>query len=94
MKGIVFTEYLEFIENKFGYEIVDKLLNEVDLPSGGHYTAVGSYDFSELLQLLMKTSQLTKAPADKLLYGFGLHVMPVFKRGYPIFFDGLTDARR
>lgn len=92
MKGIVFTEYLEFIENKFGYEIVDKLLNEVELPSGGHYTEVGLYDFSEMAQLLMKTSQLSKAPVDKLLYGFGLHVMPVFRKRYPIFFESQTDA--
>jgi len=85
MKGIVFTEYLEFIENKFGYEIVDKLLNEVDLPSGGHYTAVGSYDFSEMVQLLMKTSQLSKAPADKLLYGFWLTYYACFSKDIQYF---------
>ncbi|MEQ8238758.1 MAG: heme NO-binding domain-containing protein [Cyclobacteriaceae bacterium] len=92
MKGIVFTEYLEFVENQFGYEMVDQLLNEVSVPSGGNYTAVGSYDFSEMVQLLMKTSQLSQSPPDKLLYRFGLHVMPVFRKGYPIFFEGQTDA--
>jgi len=92
MKGIVFTEYLEFVENQFGYETVDQLLNEVNLPSGGNYTAIGSYDFSEMAQLLMKTSHLSQLPPDKLLYRFGRHVMPVFQKGYPVFFQGQTDA--
>ena len=30
MKGIVFTEFFEMVEEKFGFEIADRLVNETD----------------------------------------------------------------
>ena len=35
MKGIVFTEFLEMVEEKYGYEVVDQIIEESKLPSGG-----------------------------------------------------------
>ena len=40
MKGIVFTELIELVEKKFGLEMVDTIIGESDLPSGGVYTSV------------------------------------------------------
>jgi hypothetical protein len=86
MKGIVFTEYLEFVEDKFGYNIVDDLMTNIDLPSGGAYTAVGSYEFTELVQLLIKTCELTKKEPGFLLNKFGWHLFSIFTKSYPQFF--------
>ena len=33
MKGIVFTEFLELVEDKFGLETVDEIINNSDLKS-------------------------------------------------------------
>ena len=52
MKGIVFTEFLELVEDKFGLEMVDKIISEAQLESNGTYTTIGTYSFSEMLQLL------------------------------------------
>ena len=52
MKGIVFTEFLDLVEDKFGLEMVDKIIQSSDLESGGIYTSVGTYKFSEMLQLV------------------------------------------
>lgn len=90
MKGIVFTEYLEFVEDNFGYNLIDELMTSMDLPSGGIYTAVGSYEFTELIQLLLKTCELTKKEPAFLLNKFGWHLFGVFTRAYPQFF---TEAR-
>ncbi|MBT8311465.1 MAG: hypothetical protein HKP23_01335, partial [Flavobacteriaceae bacterium] len=39
MKGIVFTEFLEMVEDKFGLEVVDTIIEKAELPSEGVYTA-------------------------------------------------------
>jgi len=41
MKGIVFTEFLEMVENKFSPELADRIIEGAEVPSGGVYTAVG-----------------------------------------------------
>ena len=39
MKGVVFTEFFDMLEQAHGYELVDKLLETTELESGGVYTA-------------------------------------------------------
>ena len=86
MKGVVFTEYLEFVEKSFGYDMVDQLITSCDLKSGGIYTAVGSYEFIELVQLLTKTCELSHKQPEYLLRKFGWHLFGFFTEGYPQFF--------
>ncbi len=82
MKGIVFTEFLELVEDKFGLEMVDKIIEQSDLPSKGIYTAIGTYSFSEMLQLLTHLSQNTKIDIDTLLQVYGEHFFNVLKENY------------
>lgn len=49
MKGMIFTEFLEMVEEKFSMEMVDQILSESDLPSGGIYTSVGNYPHTEIV---------------------------------------------
>ncbi|WP_406683448.1 heme NO-binding domain-containing protein [Seonamhaeicola sp. MEBiC1930] len=82
MKGIVFSEFLELVEEKFGMEMVDKIINESNLESGGAYTAVGTYAFSEMLQLLQSLSGNTGISIDDLLLTYGEHFFKVLKENY------------
>ena len=43
MKGIVFTEFLEMVEEKYGLEMVDDIIENANLQSHGAYTSVGTY---------------------------------------------------
>jgi len=52
MKGIVFVKLNEFIEELWGDEFWDELLEEAELPSGGVYTTVGTYDDQEFFTLI------------------------------------------
>lgn len=92
MKGIVFTEFLEMVEEKFGYETVDALLTENKLPSGGIYTSVGTYDHSEIVTLLGALSQKTGTAIPILLNAFGQYLFFTFKKNYPVFLDSAKDA--
>ena len=83
MKGIVFTEFLELVEDKFGIEMVDNIINASNLESQGVYTSVGTYSFSEMLQLLQHLSANTGISIDDLLLVYAEHFFSVIERNYP-----------
>ena len=83
MKGIVFTEFLELVESKFGLEMVDKIITQSKLESEGAYTSIGTYRFSEMLQLLGNLSNNTGISTDNLLLVYGEHFFGVIEKSYP-----------
>lgn len=92
MKGVVFTEFLDMVEDKFGYEMVDTLLDSNDLPSGGVYTAVGTYQHAEMVQLVTTLSQESKLDVPTLLKTYGKHLFGTFKKGYPAFINAASNG--
>jgi len=83
MKGIVFTEFLELVEEKFGLEMVDRIISSSELASDGVYTSVGTYSFSEMLQLLQHLSENTSISIDNLLLVYAEHFFGVIEKSYP-----------
>ncbi|MBC7568552.1 MAG: heme NO-binding domain-containing protein [Spirosoma sp.] len=92
MKGIVFTELLEMVEEKYGYEFVDQLLSESDLPSGGIYTAIGTYGHAEIMTLLRHLSQSTNTPVPDLMQTYGRYMFRAFTRSYYPLIEHSTTA--
>lgn len=92
MRGIVFTELLEMIEDEYGYSLVDELLTESNLPSGGTYTAIGTYDHAEMITLVNNLSQKTQLPVPDLLQAYGRYMFASFTRGYRPFVDRVDTA--
>ncbi|AOW20499.1 heme NO-binding domain-containing protein [Urechidicola croceus] len=83
MKGIVFTEFLALVEDKFGLEVVDEIIEKSELKSQGIYTSVGTYDFSEMLSLLKYLSEYTELSVDDLLLVYSEHFFSVLAASYP-----------
>lgn len=83
MKGIVFTEFLDLVEQKFGLEMVDKIITQSELESQGIYTSVGTYRFSEMLSLLQNLNSNTGIAIDDLLLAYGEHFFSVIEDSYP-----------
>lgn len=92
MKGIVFTEFLDMVEQKFGYEIVDQIIEDSDLKSNGIYTAIGTYPHSEVVSLLMNLSDRVKVDPAILLKDFGKYLFDTFLASYPQFFTVVDNA--
>ena len=92
MKGIVFTEFLEMVEEKFSPETLDRIIKEAALPNDGAYTAVGTYDHREMVRLVSSLSAATQVPVPDLLRVFGQHLFTRFAQGYPEFFRDPTGA--
>jgi len=90
MLGLVFTEFLEMVEQAYSLDMVDELIEENNLASGGAYTSVGLYQAGEMLALVTALSDKTGTPVDELVRAFGHHLMTRFVALYPEFFK--TDT--
>ena len=92
MKGIVFTEFLDMVEQEFGYEVVDHIIEHSDLPSKGIYTSIGTYHHSEIVALLTNLSKKTELDPQALLKSFGGYLFDTFLKQYPQFFEAHGHA--
>lgn len=83
MKGIIFTEFLEMVEEEFGLEVVDTIIEKAELPSEGVYTSVGTYDFNEMVSLITQLSEQVNLSVNDLLYAFGLYLFSSLGKVHP-----------
>lgn len=82
MRGVVFTELMEFVEEKLGFEVADKMIEKSKLDNGGVFTQGGNYPFKDMVKLLTSLSEITgKTPAE-LLEIFGEHLFAVLVKIY------------
>lgn len=87
MKGIVFTEFLELVESKFGLKTVQDVIDACDLKTNGVYTAVGTYDHKEMFEMVGKLSEIKNIPVSALLQSYGTFFFSVLSQSYPKFMD-------
>jgi len=92
MKGIVFCEFVEMMEQDFSAEIADAIISGTPLDSGGAYTTVGTYDHRELLALVGQLSEKTGMAVPDLVEAFGRYLFNRFVVLYPQFFDAVDGA--
>ena len=92
MKGLVFAEFIEMVENKFSPEIANQIIEASSLESGGVYTATGTYDHNELLQLVGQLSSTTGVSVSDLVRTFGSYLFGRIAVTYPHYFDGINSA--
>ena len=92
MKGVVFTEFLEMVEQKFGMEMVNALIENNDLSSDGVYSAVGTYHHSEMVSLVVDLGKRSGITIPDLLKAFGAYLFQTFQTGYPEMFANATNG--
>ena len=72
MKGMMFSEFVEWVERTWSEEVADTMIDGTALPSGGAYTSVGTYDHGELVALVVTLSGLASAQNPMTLTNDGL----------------------
>ncbi len=87
MKGIVFTEFMGLINDRYGLEVVQRIIDECDLDTEGAYTAVGTYSHKEFFKLLNKISEIEDIPVDEVLEDYGEYFFKTLSTSYPHFMD-------
>jgi hypothetical protein len=83
---MVFTEFLDMVESAYSADFVDDLIDACELPSGGAYTSVGTYDHREIVTLVTALSARTGVPVPDLVRRFGGWLFGRFHELYPDYF--------
>jgi hypothetical protein len=73
MKGRVFTELFAHVEQRYGADMVDDIIDAAKLPHDGSYTSTGSYPFGEMVSLVMALMAATGQDLPAVLEPFGTH---------------------
>ena len=92
MKGVVFTELIDMVEDTYGPDMMDDVFDVCTLESGGAYTTVGTYDHTELLTIVAALSKETSIPVKDLILKYGHHLFSRFYAMMPQFFEKPTSA--
>ena len=92
MKGVVFTEFYEFVENSFSPLFLQEVINAAKLKSEGVYTATGTYPFCEMGALVASVAQKSGEDVPLLLKGFGRHLFDYFSRSNPQHFENIDNC--
>jgi hypothetical protein len=92
MKGVIFVEFLDVVEELYSYEMVDQILLDCDLASGGSYTSVGTYSHEEMLNLVNALSVRTNIESSDLIFTFGKHLFGRLAARYPEFIESIEDS--
>ena len=91
MKGVVFNLLNEMVEERFGFEAWESLLEATG--SDGVFVATESYPDEELLALVGAASEATGIAVPDLVRAFGTYMVPRFREHYPKFFEDHTHLR-
>ena len=83
MKGIVFREFIQMVEDQFSIETADSIINSSSLASGGSYTSIGTYPHEEMLALVKQLSLRSGRSTSDLLRHFGRHLFHRFAMIHP-----------
>jgi hypothetical protein len=92
MKGIVFTEFIDFVTDTFGVEVCESMIDGCELTDDGAYTAVGTYDHKELIAMVVRLSETTKTPANELVKVYGSHLFGVLAKKYSPMLEGMNTS--
>ena len=92
MKGMVFTSFLYLIEERYGLDMVESVIEEAKLPSGGIYTTVGTYSHTELIDMIVVLSKKTNISTENLTKTFGIYLFAELIAAYPQWIEGLKSS--
>ena len=92
MKGLVFTEFLELVEERFGVEVADRIITAAELPNDGAYTSIGTYDHAELVRLVGALSNASGVDVPALVATFGEYLFDRLAVSHPTVLSEVRDA--
>lgn len=92
MKGMIFTEYIDFVTDTFGVDVCESMIDACTLTDGGAYTAVATYDHAELVAMVIKLSEATKIPPSDLVKAYGSHLFGVLAAKYASMIEGMRNS--
>ncbi len=71
MKGVIFSGFLDMLEEEYDYATVNQVIDLSQIPGEGVYTSSGNYPHGELLQMVETLSALKGLNQEEILMRFG-----------------------
>ncbi len=90
MKGVVFNLLNEMVEEQFGIDVWDDLIDTTAPASDGIYTSVEVYPDEELFAYAAAIAELTGTEVAAVVRLFGNYMLDRFADIHPEFFKGHT----
>ncbi|MFN0184629.1 MAG: heme NO-binding domain-containing protein [Aquabacterium sp.] len=87
MLGMVFTEFIEMMEDRFPPQVAEQVIAAAPGGRDGAYTAVGYYPHDELVAMVVELSRLSGVAVPDLVRAFGRHLLGRFTQLYPPMFQ-------
>ena len=88
MRGIIFTELVDFIERSTSLTVAEEIIEGAGLAGSGAFTGVGNYPHTEAIKLVVSASEKLGVPANDLMRQFGKELFGRLKGTHPQFFGG------
>ena len=80
------------VEDRFGLEIADSMIEAADLANRGAYTSVGTYDHHDMLRMVQELSAATGIAVPTLVQAFGEYLFGRFAVTYQRMLAGSSSA--
>jgi len=71
MKGVIFTEFISLVEDKWGLQMINDIIDDAHDPENGSYVSVGNYAHHQLVDLVAALHRRTGIPVNELLMAYG-----------------------
>lgn len=93
MKGMIFTELIEFLERHTSMSVAELIIRDAGLDNDGAFTSVGNYPHFEAIKLVGSAANHLGLPAHGLLRQFGNELFARLVESHSQFLaDGVNDA--
>lgn len=92
MRGLIYTEYFDFVTSEVGDQILEDVLSELEGTITGAYTSVGNYSFAEFASIHKLLSAKLGASPEDLARQFGVSLLHRFKTLFPAYFVGVESG--
>jgi predicted hydrocarbon binding protein len=93
MKGVIFNLLESFVIDSFGEEKYEDILYGTDLKTSDPFVDAGMYPDEDFLALVKTTCDKLGITVDQGCRAFGRYCFPKLVGLYPVFLDGISDAR-
>jgi hypothetical protein len=70
MKGVIFTEFIEFVEEEYSFDVADEIIVDEN-GEDRIFTQGGQYQFEELVALIVSLHKIVGDEIGLILYKFG-----------------------
>jgi len=85
VKGIIFTELIDFIERHAGIVVTEEIIERAGLEKSGAFTSVGDYPHEEALKLVTAAAVTLDARPEDLMRQFGAELFDHLLSGHADF---------